>query len=82
VALNVLLLINNFHVDLKSERFWSIQTWAALLQWTRFLLYLRTFDKFSWMIRLIQQSLYDMRYFIFVFVFIVFAFADAFLSIQ
>lgn len=80
--LNVLLTINNFNEDLESHRFWIIQMWAALLIWIRFLLYLRTFEKFSWMIRLIQQSLYDMRYFIFVFFFIVFAFADAFLSIS
>ena len=52
--LNVLLLINNLNEDLESKRFWIIQTWAALLIWVRFLLYLRTFEKFSWMIRLIQ----------------------------
>ena len=79
--LNVLLTINNLYEDSESHRFWIIQMWAALLIWMRFLLYLRTFEKFSWMIRLIQQSLYDMRYFIFVFFFIVFAFADSFLSI-
>ena len=34
------------------------------------------------MVRLVQQSLDDMKYFLLVFVFIVLSFADSFLSIQ
>jgi len=77
-----LLIANTLDQDLLSIAFWRIQTWTALCIWIRFLLYLRTFPRFSWMIRLIQSSIYDMRYFIMIFFFGVFAFADAFLSID
>ena len=38
----------------QNERsFWVMQTWVALLIYSRALLYLRTFDTFSWLIRMI-----------------------------
>ena len=81
VITNFLLLANCNRTKF-DEEFWQVQTWIALLIWWRFALYLRTFEKFSWMIRLIVQSLIDMSYFLIVFMIIVLSFADAFLSIQ
>ena len=82
VLSNCLQLYNAFNVDRKSVVFWRIHTWLAVLIWWRFVLYLRTFERFSWMVRLVQQSLDDMKYFMLVFVFIVLSFADSFLTIK
>ena len=62
--------------------FWTVQTYAALAIWIRFLQYLSTTDTFSWMIRLINKSVGDMKYFLVVLTIGVIAFADAFKSID
>lgn len=59
-----------------------MQTWAALAIWLRFLLYLRTVDQFSWMVRMITECIYDMLPFFTIFMISVLAFSDAFLSID
>ena len=83
IVLAILLLINCFHdaTDL-SVTFWTIQTWAALFMWGRFLLYLRTIPSFSWLIRMLQACFDDMKIFFVVLVIGIFAFADGFLSIE
>ena len=54
IALAVTLLVNCFadHENF-TVTFWTVQTWTALLIWGKLLLYLRTFPKFSWIIRMI-----------------------------
>ena len=66
----------------QNERsFWVMQTWVALLIYSRALLYLRTFDTFSWLIRMIIACMQDMVVFLIIFSIGVIAFADAFSSI-
>ena len=78
----ILILTNVFSEDREESSFWTIQTWAALAIWFRFLLYLRTISKFSWLIRMIVYCVLDMLTFLVVFTIGVIAFADAFLSIE
>ena len=78
-----LLLINVFHLlDFQNEWFWTVQTYAALAIWFRFLLYLRTFHYLSFFIRLVSNVFAGMFRFLFIFLLGVFAFADAFMSIE
>ena len=69
-------------MDVGKVLFWDVQTWTALLQWTRFLLFLRSVTTFSYLIRMITASIFDMATFMIVLVIGVIAFADAFLSIE
>ena len=62
--------------------FWTVQTWAALAIWFRFLLYMRTVNMFNWLVTLIVASVVDMVTFIVVLTIGIMAFADAFLSIE
>ena len=62
--------------------FWTVQTWAALFVWFRFMLYLRTVTVFSWIVRMIQECVKDMLTFLVVLLIGVIAFADAFESIE
>ena len=78
----VLIIINVWREDREVTNFWTIQTWAAISIWFRFLLYLRTINTFSWLIRMITQCLIDMVTFAFVLLIGVMAFSDAFKSIE
>ena len=79
----ILILKNAFNTENRTEPyFWTIQTWAALAIWFRALLYLRTINSFSWLIRMITECFKDMITFLLVFFIGVIAFADAFLSIE
>jgi len=49
----VLIIVNVWREDREVTNFWTIQTWAAISIWFRFLLYLRTINTFSWLIRMI-----------------------------
>lgn len=82
LSVSVLLFINCFDEEIDQPAFWTVQTWAALLLWYRFILYLRTFPRFSWLVRMIQACVYDMKVFFVVLIIGIFAFADAFLSID
>ena len=62
--------------------FWTIQSWTAIFIWFRFLLYLRTTNKYSWIIRMISECFNDMITFLLVFFIGILAFADAFLSVE
>ena len=73
-----MVMINVFNTDIESTSFWTIQTWAALSIWFRFLLYLRTVSMFSWLVRMITECLIDMVTFLVVLIIGVIAFADAF----
>lgn len=80
-----ILIIQNVSAPQKESddgvTFWTVQTWAALAIWFRFLLYMRTVEMFSWLIQVIIASVVDMMTFIVVLVIGIIAFADAFLSI-
>ena len=78
----ILILYNIANRDVTTESFWTIQTWAALFLWFRFLLKMRIISKFSWLIRMIIACIADMMTFMVVLIIGVFAFADAFLSID
>ena len=68
--------------DTQETGFWTVQTWAALFVWFRFMLYLRTVTVFSWIVRMIQECVKDMLTFLVVLLIGVIAFADAFESIE
>ena len=53
VLSNLFQLYNAYNFDTKSVAFWRLQSWLAVLIWWRFVLYLRTFERFSWMVRLV-----------------------------
>ena len=78
----ILILTNVLHDGHTESYFWTIQTWAALAIWFRFLLYLRTVSLFRWLIRMIVECVIDMASFMIVYIIGVIAFADAFLSIE
>ena len=80
----ILIMNNVVTVTEKIEytEFWTVQTWAALAIWFRFLLYLRTISVFSYLIRMILACIKDMMTFLFVLIIGVMAFADAFKSIE
>ena len=50
--------------------------------WLRFLLYLHSFSRFGWYVRMVSSTLKGMVMFLIVFFIGVFAFADAFYSIE
>ena len=77
-----LLIYNISSEDTESSKFWTVQTWLALSIWLRFLLYLRTLNMFSYMIRMIIACLQDSTTFIVVLIIGVLAFADSFKSIE
>lgn len=78
-----LILTNVYNTDeLDKKYFWRIQSWSALAVWARFLMYLRTTKKFSWVIRMISECVSDMSTFLVVFFIGVVAFGDSFLSID
>ena len=72
---------NDSAADL-STGYLTLQTWTALALWMRFLLFLRTRDKYDWYIRLIIESFYDMRHFLVIMMLGVLAFASAFIQID
>ena len=79
----LLNMANIYNTDKRNEKyFWTIQIFAALCIWLRSMLFLRNFEKFGWLIRIIIDSFLDMRYFLIVLFIGVFAFADAYLSIN
>ena len=77
------ILLNVYMTDsLEEPWFWTIQTWAALTIWMRFLLYLRAVSlNYGYMVRMITGTVRDMVPFLMIFFFGVCAFADAFESI-
>ena len=78
----VLIMHNLWVKETQTTSFWTVQTYAAIAIWIRFLQYLSTTDSFSWMIRLINLSFTDMQYFLVVLFIGVLGFADAFKSIE
>ena len=62
--------------------FWTIQAWAAICIWFRFVLFLGTLETFGPLVRLIIRSFDDMWEFLLLFFLGVFAFADAFSSVD
>ena len=77
-----LILWNSITQEYNEVRFWRIQTWAAMFVWLRFLLYLKSFSSFSWLIRMCVACVRDMVIFLIIFFIGVTAFADAFQSID
>jgi len=77
-----LLFFNIFSKDYYNTQFWSIQTWIAIFIWYRFLIKLRIFPAFGWLVRMFIACIWDMRIFMAILVVGVFAFADAFFSID
>ena len=77
----ILLLTSIYNKDSQEVYFWNIQMFTALCVWFRFLLYLRTIKRFSWLIRMITETVSDMKIFLVVFFIGAIAFADAFVSI-
>jgi hypothetical protein len=79
----VLILINVFYEGYNVDTvFWRVQSWSALVIWTRFLLYLRSITMFSWLMRMITECIFEMTTFFIVLIFSIITFADAFLSIE
>ena len=62
--------------------FWTVQCWAALALWMRYLVFLRTLNRFDWLIRLIIECWYDMSQFLVVFLIGVLAFSSTNVSIE
>ena len=78
------ILINIYSTDsYENEEFWTLQTWAALTIWMRFLLYLRAVSlNYGYMVRMITGAVSGMVPFLMIFFFGICAFADAFESIN
>ena len=72
---------NLFKSEYQSELFWTIQCWSVLALWLRFLIYMRTKDKYDLVIRLIIDSFIDMIRSIVVIFIGMLGFASAFLAI-
>ena len=49
----ILIFVNSIDVQVKSESFWTIQTFCSLLIWFRLMLYLRVITMFGYLIRMI-----------------------------
>jgi len=80
----VLIMVNVWEIfDTKASSYWTIQTWAALAIWFRFMIYLRTINSFSWVISMII-SLANMQVLTFAVILLIgiMAFSDAFKSID
>lgn len=77
-----IIVYQTLSFDTKSIGFWELQTCTALLIWLRFLLFMKSIPTFSYLIRMITASIYDMAVFLLVLNVGVIAFADAFLSID
>ena len=78
------ILLNVYSTgSLDESWFWTVQTWAALTIWMRFLLYLRAISlNYGYMVRMITGAVYGMVPFLMIFFFGICAFADAFESIS
>ena len=75
-------MINVIENNYDETSFWTVQSWAALVVWFRFLLYLRTVKRFSWLMRMITECIAGMFNFLIVLIIGVIAFTDAFESID
>ena len=73
-----LILYNSIAQDYEEVSFWTCQTWAAIFVWLRFLLYIKTFTAFSWLVRMCVACVKDMLIFLLIFFVGVTTFADAF----
>ena len=51
----VMILICLSMRDIDSKGFWTMQGYAAICIWLRFLFYLRTVSMFSWSVRMISE---------------------------
>ena len=82
VVTPLLICLNVFRKNIEETSFWTVQSWAAIVIWFRFLLYLRTLSTFSWLLRMLTECIIDMMSFLGVLIIGVIAFADAFQSIE
>lgn len=76
------IFVNVFREDYADNGYWTIQTFTALLIWLRFLIKMRIFPAYGFLIRMVVACIYRMIPFLIVFLIGVFAFADAFKSID
>jgi hypothetical protein len=60
----------------------TIKTVATFFMWAKMLYFLRIFDDFAYLIRMIVRVIYDMRIFMFILLVVIFAFSDAFYGIS
>ena len=72
----ILILSNAFDME-ESVKFWTIQIWAAVAIWFRYLLRLKTIWGFSFIIKMIVECARDMMPFMAVFFVSVLAFSSA-----
>lgn len=52
-----LIMWNLWRNEREITSFWTVQTFAALVVWLRFLFYLRTVETFSWMVHMITACI-------------------------
>ena len=78
----MLIFVNTFRTDIEKQSFWTVQCLTALFVWAQVLLYLKIFEKFSYLVRMITQGLKDMTYFLIIFILGVFLFSDTFQAIE
>ena len=79
---SILIVYNTVTDDYHLKSFWSIQAWTAFFIWLQVLLYLRTWESFSWLIRMIMECIKEFKAFLFIFLIGVLAFADTFRAIE
>jgi len=79
VTLNVL---DSYAFKVGAEVQVPLEALSTLFMWLKFLYFLRIYENFGYLIRIVQEVVVDMRFFLCVLLLTVFAFADAFLSIS
>ena len=62
--------------------FWRVQSWSSLFLWFSFCLFLKSFDQYSYLVRMIQEVVKDAMPFVVIFIIGVLAFADSFSSLS
>ena len=77
LLLNTFILVDSEFSIVESETTVFYVFWAVIFMWFQFIYWFRLFDRTTLYVRLIVQTMYDMKWFFFIFVLVTMCFANA-----
>ena len=77
ILLNTIILVDSEFSIVESETKVFYVFWAVILMWFQFIYWFRLFDRTTLYVRLITQTMRDMKWFFFIFILVTMCFANA-----
>jgi len=77
ILFNTIILVDSELNIVESETTVFYVFWAVIFMWFQFIYWFRLFDRTTLYVRLIVQTIYDMKWFFFIFVLVTMCFANA-----